>query len=295
MKIFITGGTGFIGKPLVKNLKRKGHNLLVLSRQAQKSSANIKFIKGDLNGSSWQKEVKRFKPDVAVHLAWEGLPDYSAEMSTKNLFNGLKLYKFLAGIGCKFIFTAGSCAEYGLGQQSGKLSEGSPLKAKDAFSVAKNTLNFLGQEISKERGIKFVWGRIFFCYGPGQREASLIPLLINYAKGGKKPEIDDHDKKIDFIYVEDVAEAIVRILEKAKKSSVYNIGAGKPTSLSKIVKITGKLLGKEKEFEKLISHKSKAKWSDFYADISKIRKEIGWKPKTDIYDGIRNTIEHFSS
>lgn len=291
MRIFVTGGTGFIGRPLVANLIKKGHELLILSRKSHKSSKNLKFVKGDLGGNLWQSEVRRFKPDACVHLAWQDLPNYDAQTSRRNLFQSLNLYNFLAEIGCKKILTAGSCSEYGM--QKGKLSEESQVRPLNAFATAKNTLNLLGTEIAREKDIKFIWTRIFFCYGPGQRETSLLPSLINYKKTGKAPKIAEPDTQLDFIFVEDIAEAITKLLENAKTSGNYNIGSGKLTSISKIVKITGKLLGKEKEFEKLISHKSKAKWSDFYADISKIRKEIGWKPKTEIEEGIKKTIKTF--
>lgn len=291
MRIFITGGTGFIGKPLVKSLIKRGHNLLLLSRQPQKSSANLKFIKGDLSNNSWYRKVRLFKPDACVHLAWQDLPNYDAQTSQRNLFQGLNLYNFLAQIGCKKIVTTGSCSEYGM--QKGRLSEDSQVRPLNAFAAAKNALNRLGSEIAMEKDIKFIWTRIFFCYGPGQRKTSLIPSLINY-KNGKAPKIAEPDTRLDFIFIEDVAEAIAKLLENAKTSGNYNIGSGRLTSIRRIIKTTGKLLDKEKEFEKLVSHRSKAKWSDFYADISKIKKETGWMPKTDIDDGIRKTIESFS-
>jgi len=90
MKIFITGGTGFIGKPTVSNLKNKGHDLLVLSRKSHKSAKSLKFVKGDLNDASWQSKVKRFKPDACIHLAWQDLPNYGAQASVRNLFLSVK-------------------------------------------------------------------------------------------------------------------------------------------------------------------------------------------------------------
>lgn len=261
MKIFITGGTGFIGKHMVKKLREdKDNELFLLS----KDLADIE---------SWKKEVEDFRPDVAIHLAWEGLPDYSAKMSIRNLNYGLNLMNFLAEIGCKKILGIGSSWEV-LPQPF------------NAFSSAKNALHWLGQKIAQENNINFIWARLFFVYGPGQRENSLIPYLINCKKTGNKPEIKTPDAKNDFIYVEDIAEALAMIVKKCNKSALYNIGSGQLIRVRDIVKI---IFG-----ECNLPTKGEDTWpADFYADISRIRKEIDWQPKTDLKEGIRKTILYY--
>lgn len=287
MKIFITGGTGFIGRHLVKKLQENENSLLLLSQQPLK---DINSVEGDLAGmEKWKNKVEEFKPDAAVHLAWEALPDYSSKTSIKNLKYGLDLLNFLAEIGCKVILTTGSCWEYG--QQSGKLSEDMALKPLNAFTAAKNSLHWLGAEIARENDIQFIWTRLFYVYGPGQRETSLIPYLIKCAKGGKTPEIKNYSAKNDFIYVEDVAAAISMLLEKDKKSGVYNIGSGHLTGVQKITEIIFENFGLDYQHKKDKASRPVDNLSDFYADISKIKKEIGWKPKFGIKEGIKKTIE----
>lgn len=258
MRIFITGGTGFIGKHLVKKLKEdKNNDLFLLS----KNLADIK---------SWKKDVEGFKPEAAVHLAWEGLPDYSAEISIKNLKYGLDLMNMLAEIGCKTVLMVGSCWEI-------------LVQPFNAFSTVKNALHWLGEEIAKENNMNFIWARLFYVYGPGQRENSLIPYLINCRKTGNKPEIKTLETKNDFIYVEDVAGAISMILEKGSKSAVYDIGSGELTSIQHIAKIIFP------DFEIKQSESSSANGP--LADISRIKEEIGWQPKTSIKQGIEKMIK----
>lgn len=279
MKIFITGGTGFIGKHIVEKLKEdKDNELFLLS----KNLADI---------INWKKEVEDFGPNATIHLAWEGLPDHSAKTSIKNLKYSLDLMNMLAEIGCKIFLSTGSCLEYG--PQSGKLAEDISLKDLNAFTAAKNCLCQLGQEIAKENNTRFIWARLFYVYGPGQKEGSLIPYLINCAKNGKIPEIKNPLAKNDFIYVGDIAEALVLFLKKCKKSGVYNIGSGKLTGVSKIIEIVSNHFGIKKQYKNIKPKSTDTLHNNFYADIAKIKKEIGWEPKVGIQEGIKKTIDYY--
>ena len=219
MKVFITGGTGFIGKHLVKTLKARGHELFLLEKDL-----------ADIN--SWINEVKDFSPDATIHLAWQGIPDYGPETSAKNLKYGLNLIEELSKIDCKWILSAGSCWEYG--GKSGKISEDAQINPINDFTKAKNDLHIQGKEIAEKNNMQFVWTRFFYVYGPGQKETSLIPYLIKSIKENKTPEIKNPNAKNDFIYVEDLAEALADLTEKKVKTNVYNIGSGQLTAVQDI-------------------------------------------------------------
>lgn len=288
MRIFITGGTGFIGKFVVDKLKVKNQLLLLTHSKKPIFSKKVKYIKGDLaNINDIKKQLKKFNPQVTIHIAWEGIPDYGIETSIKNLNYGLKLYSLLAEINCKTVLTTGSCWEYG--GQNGKLSEDKVFsKPFNAFTAAKNSLNFLGQEIAKKNNMNFIWVRPFYIYGPGQKEQSLIPYLISCAKTNKIPKLKNPEAQNDFVFVEDIAEAISIIIQN-QKSGTYNLGSGKLTSVKNITEIIFKHFGVKTNFKK-----GTAKQTDslqaFYADLSKIKKETGWKPKFSITRGIKKTI-----
>lgn len=290
MKIFLTGGTGFIGKFVVNKLS--DHKLLVLGSTKSKASINhpnITYLQGNLNNLDlWKDKVKAFKPDGAIHIAWEGIPDYGIKQSLKNFGYGINLYKFLTAIGCKKILSTGSCWEYG--GQEGKLTEETLHKPFNAFTAAKNALFLLGQEIAKEKQINFIWTRLFYVYGPGQRRKSLIPYIIDCIKNNKLPELKNPSAENDFIYVEDAAEAISKLILSYDRSGVFNIGSGKLSKVAGIVKI---VLDYFKVDQKIKETKASQidSLSSFYADISKIKKAVGWKPKTSIEQGILKTIQ----
>lgn len=295
MNIFLTGGSGFIGKFVVRKLDNGANKLLLLTKNPKNLiySENVTILEGDLADiDRWENTLKNFKPQATIHLAWEGIPDYGIEQSIKNLNYGLDLIKLLAKIGCHTILITGSLWEYGT--QTGKLSEDACTKPFNAFTAAKNSLYLLGNELAKENNMLFLWTRLFNVYGPGQKTTSLIPTIIDCAKNNKTMGVRNPKAKNDFIYVEDVAEAISDILLKCKKNEIFNIGHGKLVSVQSIIDKISNFFGTKQQYE-VVAQKQIDALSYFYADISKIKKEIGWKPKTSINIGIKKTIEYFSS
>lgn len=276
MKVFVTGGSGFIGKHLVAKLLKDEHEVLLLSRNKNGKG----FIKGDLSHiEKLENKIKNFKPDIAIHLAWEGIPNFNAENCAKNLVYGINLLRVLARIHCKSVLITGSCVEYG--KDIGKLSENQAPVPRSIFSITKNSLRLVGEQIAKENNMQFIWTRLFYVYGPGQREGSLIPHALKCFIENKPVDIKNPDGANDFIYLDDVVEAMVLILKNCKSPiGVYNIGSGRLTAVEKVIKVIygGKVI--------------KNKKNGFYADISKIKKEIGWKPRTNIEDGIKQFIKY---
>lgn len=299
MKIFITGATGFIGTHLVRKLQNERHDLLLLTQKSENLSYNeplekVKIVTGNLSDiSGWKNELKKFQPDATIHMAWEGIPNYDAKTSIKNLKYGLDLFTMLGELGCKRVISTGSCWEYG--QNHGRLQEDMIPKPSNAFTIAKNALHLMGKEIAKENDMIFIWTRLFYVYGPGQKETSLIPHIINYIRQGKKPDIKTPSAKNDYIYAKDVVDAINMILKKGKQSTTYNIGSGHSISVKEIVNIVYDLLKIKNEFDLDSTSKNEDSFVDYWADISKIKMEIGWEPKIDINEGIRRLVSYYEN
>lgn len=282
MKIFVTGGTGFVGRHAVAELQKHGHTLLILSRGAHTPSRKTRYLHGDLSTlSRWEKYVKRFKPDAALHMAWEGIPDYGPENSMRNFVYGMNLIRALGDAKCKKIVVTGSCWEYGV--EAGRVSEDDPLTIEKPFPAAKVALHRIGAAAADAYGMRLVWGRIFYVYGPGQKSTSLIPYLIESNLRGEMPRAKNPNGGNDFVYVGDVARALRLLVEKNTKSSLFNLGSGTVTGVREIAHI---IYGK-----KVIAGRGKAR--GFSADLSRTKKELGWKPRTSIKEGIRKMIASY--
>ena len=285
MKIFLTGATGFIGHQLVPLMKH--HQLLLVGQHEENfNETNFKFIKGDLkNFSSWKEKVEEFSPEACIHLAWSGLPDYSLSRCLENFDISIRLLDFLTHIGCKRVFIAGTCWEYG-GLQ-GQTSENAQAEAPNLFASFKTAIRLVGRQLAISRGINLIWGRIFFVYGPGQRPTSLIPSCYQSLKNGKTPELRNPNAINDFIHVSDVAKAILRLIESPSAQGVFNIGSGKSRRVIDICRIMAKKLNLENLLPEAINcHQDNGLW----ADTSLINETIGWHPELSIETGISETI-----
>lgn len=296
MRIFITGGTGFIGSRVVARLLASKHELLLLTRNPPQEGSTssrphqIRYIQGDLSSiEKWRDEVLTFHPEAIIHLGWEDLRNYDAEVNMKNLAQSLNLYSLAIETECKVLLATGSCLEYG--PQTGKMKEDMPTRPQKAYAIAKNVLNEIGILLARQHGIRFIWLRLFSPYGP-QNGPMLMPYVISCIKNNQIPELKNPYGRSDFIYVEDVADAIIAALQRSPEVCLYNVGSGHPTNIRKIVKIIYHLMRQDEAYRKISwpSKKSTPALVDYYADISRIKKELSWSPKVTLEEGMKKTV-----
>jgi len=296
MKILITGGTGFIGGPVLKNLIEniEGVEILNLTRSSPNShSKKVEHFNCDLsNPQTYQTKVETFEPEVVIHLAWEGIPDFSLQMCIKNILSSVSLIEIVTKVkSCKKIITTGSCFEYN--NKIGICNENDIVVSKDYFTFAKKTiLSFLELECNKNN-IVYGWARLFYVYGPNQRSGSLIPTLIATLKTNKTPDLRTPKNANDFIHVNDVAAAIFKMTSNDFQSGIYNLGSGKSTPVIEVSKIVEVALFENEIHTKDLVERTinTVKTVDFFADIRKSFKEFNWVPEVDIEEGIKSIIK----
>lgn len=283
MKIFITGSTGFIGKCLLKQLV--GHEILCLTRSPSADIGNtkIRYVIGDLqNYSTWASELAKFVPDIAIHLAWQGLPDYSREACELNISMSLKLLSVLVESNVKRVVVAGSCFEYG--SAKGKLYESLLVHSDSEFANAKIRILDEFDVVCRKTQIELVWSRIFYSFGQGQRDSSLLPSVYRSLVNGKKPLIKMPGAVQDFIFIEDVASALVKLATTKSLGGVFNIGSGDAISVAQLVNLIAKYCGSDYCMEN--TDTLLGSW----ASIDKITNLTGWQPSISLEQGIRQTV-----
>ena len=285
MRLFVTGGTGFIGKALCAALA--GHELLILSRQPAPPEANRlgrQHLTGDLYDiPRWRAALGEFRAEACIHLAWSDLPDYSYAASKPNFKAGLKLFKLLREVGCGRVVVTGTCFEYG--NLTGQVTEDQfPLTLKD-YPAFKTAQRRIGSALFAEAGVPFLWARPFFVYGAGQRATSLIPSTFAALTEGRLLDIRTPDTVNDFVHVDDVASALARLATRGGPAGVYNIGTGRATRVRDVVNGVARLLNRPEVFPP-----SNSPGQGYWADLSRIRQQIGWEPAVALDDGIRQTL-----
>jgi dTDP-6-deoxy-L-talose 4-dehydrogenase (NAD+) len=226
-KILVTGGTGFIGKELVSQLRKENNSqVYVLSR---KNKGEF-FIQGDLNDSKTISEISKHNFVKVFHLAWEGLPKRDEDLSSLNLKKSHYFLGELANIyPLAHFYVFGSCLEYG--DITGPVLDDSVPTGDSFFAQAKIKLH----QYIDELNINYTWYRPFYVYGQGQNSNSLIPYLINSCENKKEIKLNSYSNSHDFINVYDLVSAVIAS-SKSNITGNINLGTGRLTSVIEIVK-----------------------------------------------------------
>lgn len=298
MKILITGGTGFIGGPVLKTLVENIQGVEILNLTKSRPNSYLKEVEHfncDLsNPQTYQAKIEAFEPEVIIHLAWEGIPDFSLEMCIKNILSSVSLIEIVTKIkSCKKIITTGSCFEYN--NKIGDCNENDTVISKDYFTFAKKTvLSFLELECNKHN-IEFCWARLFYVYGPNQRSGSLIPTLIATLKSGKIPDLRTPKNENDFIHVNDVADGLMKLVLTDIQSGIFNLGSGTSISVAEVSRIVEiAITGTDQLTIELINKTiNTEKTVDFHANMEKTNKILSWHPQRKMSEEMRTLITEF--
>jgi nucleoside-diphosphate-sugar epimerase len=229
-KFTLIGGNGFIGKSIQNIVTPR--KLICFSH-----TQSCKEFYFDLNNRASWKNLISSAPKRVILLAWPGLDNYESPAHvTKNLPNSFSLVEELVNRGLKEIVVAGSCYEYGL--QSGCLHPDTPTKPTSFYGIAKDALNMSLSLLCYRHSVRYCWTRIFFPFGEGQREASLVPALISAARAGQKTyKLGSKDLVRDFIHVQDVASRLVQLIQSNSSKGNFNCGSGQPVTLRTFVEM----------------------------------------------------------
>jgi len=290
MRILLTGATGFIGSKLWTALLNQGHEVIGVSRNAPVTGEDsisyhhVPYVMGDV----FPKSVVDFSPEVLVHLAWGGIPDFSAGACAENVKSQLDFIQATKNIpSLKKIIVAGTCREYA--SKVGLCRETDLLSPDNYFSWAKNTVADYFRLACAERNIGLLWFRLFYVYGPGQRAGALIPTLIKAIQNNQPPEIKNLTASNDYVYIDDVVEAFVKGIECKERTGIVNLGSGQTASVLDVVTLAAELGGAINLVPKNNERKEVVK--GMIADITKAKSVLAWEPKTSLSEGIRKTFE----
>ena len=296
--LLVLGGTGFIGKNLIKKAISKKWKIssASLSLPSKKNRfKKVKYYKVDLtNFHSVKKNLN--KPfDYVVNLS--GYINHSnskkkyKKIIKDHFFSVKNIVKVIPKKNLKKFIQIGSSAEYGLAKAP--QSEKAKISPRTTYSLAKaKTTNFLYNLYKKEK-YPFTILRLFLTYGPGQKKDRFIPEIIYKCLKNKKFPTGSGEQVRDFCYIDDTVSAILLALTKNKaRGETFNVASGIPVKVKTIINLINKivLLG-EPEFNKLKVRDNQNK--KLYADIKKIKKILKWKPKTNLEDGLKKTINFF--
>ncbi|MCF2901353.1 dTDP-glucose 4,6-dehydratase [Pseudoalteromonas sp. MEBiC 03607] len=337
MKILVTGGAGFIGSAVVRHILSNTKDSVV-NVDALTYAGNLQSLPGAENSERYffehvnicdRAELDRVfsihKPDAVMHLAAESHVDRSitgpAEfiqtniVGTYNLLEAAREYwNSLNGDSKKlFRFHHISTDEvYGDlphpdEQEDGALSEGLPLFTEQTsyapsspYSSSKASSDHLVRAWLRTYGFPTIVTNCSNNYGPYHFPEKLIPLVIlNALEGRSLPIYGKGDQIRDWLYVEDHARALYKVVTEGKVGETYNIGGHNEKQNLEVVQaicaILDILVPKESKYAELITYVADRPGHDrrYAIDSSKIQRELGWTPNETFETGLKKTVQWY--
>ncbi|MDH4128865.1 MAG: NAD(P)-dependent oxidoreductase [Spirochaetota bacterium] len=241
MKILVTGATGFIGNYVIHQLLKQS-NIQIIASSQNKTMAQTKnwFSKVTYIPANLSEQKDNYfdyfnKPDLLIHISWEGLPNYKDFFHfEKNLFSNYFFLKNIIQNGLKSVNIIGTCFEYGM--QNGCLSEELETKPSTSYGLAKDTLRKFIEQLKQKYDFNYKWIRLFYLYGEGQNPNSLLAQLDKTLENNeKKFNMSGGEQLRDYLPIEKLAEYIVKIVLQNKITGIINCCSGQPISVRKLV------------------------------------------------------------
>ena len=294
MKILLTGPTGFIGSAFTRLALSRGLQIAGLALPEEKipdhlpPHENLRWLRGTLDDAPWD-DITGFEADVCIHMAWITTPGVYLESPENFKFRDMSL-KFLREVnklGTNHIIGLGTCVEYKITNEV--LSEDiSPIDPTTPYARCKNDLRLALEKDAKERGFVFSWTRVFYPYGPREHPSRLCSSIIQKLSAGEKIVLKTPDSTKDYIYIEDLAAALLTVVEK-KFSDTINLGTGVGVSVKEIAQTVGEMLNKRE----LVEEANPPQVDPFgfvVADADKL-KSLGWQQKFSMRQGLEKLLK----
>ena len=237
MKAIVLGATGFVGRHVVRALLARGHSVVAVGRDFKNfDDVGVECISLDLYAKKELTPRAVFgHADVVIDLVWPGLPNYKDLFHVEENFpNSYRMLRSFITDGYDRIVVAGTCLEYGM--RSGPVEPSMDAKPVVAYAVAKDLLRRSLEVLAQKYSANLSWCRLFYLFGEGQHQQSLIPQLKQaIAVGDGEFDMSGGEQLRDFVHVTDAAEALTRISEFEETSGVFNICSGQPVSVRRFV------------------------------------------------------------
>ncbi|MFC4599685.1 dTDP-glucose 4,6-dehydratase [Cohnella hongkongensis] len=309
MRLFVTGGAGFIGSNFVRYMRSQHEdyhlvNIDLLTYAGNPDNLlgmenwpNYRFMQADISDARVMETIVGEGFDAIINFAAESHVDRSIADPGLFVRTNVTGTQVLLDLARKYNvprFVQISTDEvYGTLGDVGLFSEETPLAPNSPYSASKAGADLLVRAYHETYGMDVNVTRCSNNYGPYQFPEKLIPLMVNKALLDQPlPVYGDGLNVRDWLYVEDHCRAIDLVLHNGKKGEVYNIGGNNERTNLQVVRTILKELGKPDSLirfvEDRLGHDRR-----YAIDASKIRRELGWQPQYDYESGIAKTIEWY--
>ncbi|EIJ43125.1 nucleoside-diphosphate-sugar epimerase [Beggiatoa alba B18LD] len=292
-KVLLTGATGFIGRQCIIPLLDKGYEVHAVHSHTDPCLYHEHLYWHQVNlleSAQLKKLITTVKPSHLLHFAWYAIPSkyWTAKENFVWLQSSIELLRLFAQENGQRVVIAGTCAEYDW--QYGYCSENTtPLVPSTPYGKCKQALQQTLEAFSTVHNLSSAWGRIFFLYGTYEYPARLVSSVINSLLRGQPANCSHGEQIRDFLYVEDVADAFVTLLDSHLIGAI-NIGSGQPTSIKNIVTTIAHQIGRPDLLKLGILPSTANEPTLLLPNTMRLKQELGWQAQYDLTTGLEQTI-----
>jgi nucleoside-diphosphate-sugar epimerase len=293
VRALVTGAAGFVGANLVRRLLADGYGVTAVVRRETDRwrlddvAADVELRDVDVrDAAAVVTTVADTQPDVVFHLATRGAYSWQTdarEILEANVLGTSNVVEACRHAGVRALVNTGSSSEYGFKDHAPVEDEA--LEPTSVYGVSKAAATL----VCSVSGVPTL--RLYSVYGPYEEPGRFVPALVEAALRGRLPVLASPSVARDFVWIGDVVDAYLRAADTPGTGAVYNVGSGRQTSLADAVAAARRVFGVSEEPS--WGSMADRSWDTevWVADVSKIERELGWRPTVPFDEGLARTAE----
>lgn len=294
--VLVTGGTGFIGRRLVRSLIAAGAEVLLLQRRAGDTPAGANVLLApEFTPERIANAVTGRRLSTVYHLAAYGVAPQDRDPALTiqiNLGATLALVEEAARCGASAMVVAGSVFEYAAPEGSGLLAENSPLETTKIYGATKAAAGIAANALALARGLPLAHARLFHVYGPGEAPHRLLPSLLRGFRAGQRIALSPGLQTRDFLYVDDAVEAMQAIAkgllcDGVEASGIFNVATGSATTVRDFAEAAARAASFNPEllgFGEIPTRPGDAEW--LVGSPRRMLERFSWQPRFGVDAGV---------
>jgi UDP-glucose 4-epimerase len=298
-KVVVTGGFGFVGSRLVRHLRAKGTEVVVLEHPAAAAPADladVQVLRGDITDEESLARAKISHVDAVLHLAAQSSGPRSFSVPVLdvrlNILGTLNTINWCLGNSIDRLLFASSFVVYGDHPEREALAEDVACHPKSVYATSKLACEHLLANYAQPKGVRWSALRMFNVYGPGQditkSDQGVVGIFMNMLRQRDVVEVKGRlDRFRDLIYIDDVIQGWELCLQGAAYNQAFNLGTGQRTTFDLLIGSLATVMGKGSGFRIEETPGTPGDMKGCVADLTRITAALGYAPRIPLTDGLQ--------